>query len=193
MNLQLVNTFIDNVRSHLKEYGICLVLEPTEFVLTNNIQVSGYFSENESTLKVATNKPLDQWLSILVHEYAHFLQYTEQSPEYRNVQQNNYINQFDLWINHKLELNDNEKLKVFNALFQLERDCELRALSLIAEHNLPIDSKEYIQKANSYLKYYSSVFKHRVWNGVDLPYNHPQIYSQMPNQKLIEEFIYEIN
>lgn len=188
-----VSNFIEKVKMHLKEYGFKLSLENTEFILTNNISVSGYFSENESILKVAINKPLNQWLPILVHEYGHFLQYIEQASVYRQLKEDNYLEKFDLWLNYQLELGYTEKLTMFNYIFQLERDCELRAVNLLEQYSLPIESQDYIQKANSYLMYYSTVFKNRAWNYNELPYNNYQIYTKMPNKKIIEDLVYEVN
>lgn len=195
MNREVQN-FITHVKSHLKDFGISLSLEPAKFILVNNIPVSGYFCENESSLKVATDKPLDEWLPILVHEYGHFLQFIEQAPEYRQIKNGdeNYLNSFDLWLNHQIELSDSKKVEIFTCIFSLERDCELRALKLIQEYNLPINMVEYTQKANSYLDSYNQVFHNRLWPENNLmPYNRPEIYLSMPKTELIKELQYVVS
>jgi len=191
-----VQKFINQVRSYLKDYGFSLSLEPVDFILTNNIPVSGYFSENESTIKIATNKPLIQWLAILVHEYGHFLQFIEQAPEYRQIKNGNenYLDLFDLWLNHKIELSDSKKQEVFSSIFNLERDCELRALSLITEYNLPLNTEEYTQKANSYLQTYNQVYNNRIWpENNQMAYNQPQVYLLMPKNELLKELQYVVS
>lgn len=188
MNNLCVESFLNKVRSDCQAYGITLLLEPSTYILTNNIPVSGYFSEAEGVLRVAIDKPQNEWLAILAHEYGHLLQYIEQCYEYRQIQYNgqNIILKFDQWLNKEIELSDNDKTEIFNRLFNFERDCEARAINLIKKYNLPINLEDYTQKANSYLLLYPTIKITRVWPEYkDLPYNNKKVYSLMPNNSLI--------
>ncbi len=53
-------------------------------------------------------------------------------------------------------------------LKNLELDCEKRSVEKILKYNLPIDIKEYIQKANCYVFFYNHMKKTRQWVEGDL-------------------------
>ncbi len=47
----------------------------------------------------------------------------------------------------------------------MEFDCEKRTVAKIKKYNLPIDIKDYIQKANAYVWFYTAVLNKRQWDG----------------------------
>ena len=63
----------------------------------------------------------------------------------------------------------------------LELDNEKRSVKIIKEWGLPIDIKEYTQKANAYVNLYNRLAVTRKWPSVkNSPYKNPKIYKQMP-------------
>ena len=182
---------VNLIKKNCKSYGISVQLEETEFIMINKIPVSGYFSETESIIRVAIQKPVDQWLPILIHEYCHFLQYIEQAEVYRKliIDGQNANSLLDDWLNHKIELSPEKLDKIIEVIFNLEKDCELRTISMLKDFNLNIDISVYIQKANSYLNLYKDLKNTRSWPQYErMPYFNYNNYKNMESKSLIDFF-----
>jgi hypothetical protein len=67
------NQFVKFVRNHLNEYGGKLVIGKGKDVNCNGIMCPGFFDDRELLIKVAERG--EGFLSTIVHEYCHFLQY----------------------------------------------------------------------------------------------------------------------
>ena len=70
---QGINQFVKFVRNHLKQYGGKLIIGRGKQVNCNGIMCPGFFDDREILIKMAGNG--EGFLSTLVHEYCHFLQY----------------------------------------------------------------------------------------------------------------------
>lgn len=146
----------------------------------NNIKCSGFF--DDTTLSVATKKPLFDWLTILIHESCHMDQFLEKSPYWD--MSNDHINTIDKWLDNK-NINDKKLKKAFHDIIILELDCEKRSAKKIQKYKLPINKDLYIQKANSYLFSYWATNRDRKW--FEFPYLNPKIYKKMPKTFLSEK------
>lgn len=151
--------FLKQVKSDLAEYGIKLILRDTKMVKVEGVSCLGFFDQER--IMVATKNP--GWLGVLAHEYSHFLQWATGSAIYKKCfgPTNNYATIQEEWLlgkKHKPFL----VRRAFNAVREMERECEMIAVELIKKYQLPIDIERYIQEANCYIYMHHLMEHHRI-------------------------------
>ena len=172
--------FITLVALHLSCYDMSVVFHHAVKVpLDNRGYVSGYFDDYSKKLHVARNSPI--WLSVLVHEYCHFLQWENDVSVWKKFEKN--YKHWETWVDKRKNLSEKQLNKEFLAVRNLELDCEKRAVKIIKKYKLPINVKDYIKNANSYIYFYSYVKKFRTWCKL-APYKVQQILDVMPTKFL---------
>jgi hypothetical protein len=155
-----VNFFLNHVEAALAQDKIKISFKtpsPNE-----KYQIGGYFDDYNKKLYVA-NQP--QWLEILVHEYAHYLQWKNNDPTflaYYDYETCPTV-QIEQWIEHKTAYTK-EVRDSFRIIRNNEFACEKLACKLIQQYNLPIDVGIYKRKSNRYIIFYHFVEKTRIWN-----------------------------
>lgn len=159
---------------------ISLELIAKKHLTYNSIECSGLFDED--SLKVSTDKPLEDWLIILVHESCHMDQFLEKSPYWKI--EKDPLDVVDAWLDGK-EISQKVLKNGLKNTILLELDCEKRSVKKMKKYNLSIDTKLYIQKANSYIFSYWATYKNRKW--FKFPYLNPKIYKKMPDKFLSEK------
>jgi hypothetical protein len=148
-----VQDFIRFMKSDLREHNFKLIVSQGTFVNNGGHRVSGVFDENTRIIRVGGKH--NSWLSVLVHEYAHFVQWKTQAREFTDM----YINGIDcniildMWMNGA-EFRPTTVRKAFIKVRRLERHCEMLALGLIGKHELPINRKRFVRQANCHIYYY---------------------------------------
>jgi hypothetical protein len=149
-----VQDFIRFVKSDLLEYSFKLEITRGNFVNNGGHRVSGIFDENNKFLRVGGKH--HSWLSILVHEYAHFIQWKTQAIEFTDMFINGVdCNQIvDMWINGCDEFRPTTVKRAFIKVRRLERNCEMLALNIIRRYELPINRKRFVRQANCHIYYY---------------------------------------
>lgn len=173
--MDAVDLFVAHVKSECKKHNIRLQLRKAAYLKFNGSSTcSGYFDSGERLLAVATNRV--DWLSILVHEYAHLTQWVDNCEAWR-LGSNSLTKAFG-W----LEGDDVRNYRFhLGRVRDLELDNEKRSVKLIKKWQLPIDVKEYTQKANAYVLYYNWMCYTRRWMSTKTsPYSNPTIYAKMP-------------
>ena len=170
-----VHEFIEHVKAECKAAGIKLKLKKVKYlVLSKEIRCSGYFDETRKELVVAKNNPY--WLEILVHEYGHLTQWKDNCKEWKNL--GDSLSIIDDWLGGK-EVKGIKK--ALSRARDLELDNEKRSVKIMKEWNLPIDTKEYTQKANAYVAFYTWMYRTRRWcSPANSPTRNPQVFKQMP-------------
>jgi len=153
-----VKKFIKFVQDELFQYNIKLIFGRGTEVNMNGFRCSGYFDEVE--VRVAKMSP--DWLSVLVHEYSHFLQWKNRHDEYENIKINNVdsLKIIHDWIDGE-EFRPSTVKKAFMKARKLEKKCEMLALEVIKKHNLPINVEKFICQANCHIYYYHMMEKTR--------------------------------
>jgi hypothetical protein len=147
-------------------------------------------------LAVATRRTPDHVLNTLVHEFSHLVQWATRCRYYVSVE--NAIQIFDNWVAGK-DYDQKTIQAATYALVLLEKECEELAVKHIQEFALPIDTVDYIKKANAYILSYWGMEKTHKWNENPPQYN-SQIVDKMPDnftdldyknppQELIEEIV----
>lgn len=146
--------FIATVKRSCKKHGVELMLAPSKTVVitdTFSTDCSGYFDDADKVLAVACGKPFEDWIEILIHEYAHMQQWIHDD---RWDKWTSACLALWMWLDNERIMNSSQLRKVIDDMIELERDCEIRALGLIERHKLPINKSRYKRKANLYLYSY---------------------------------------
>jgi hypothetical protein len=151
--------FLNHVKNHIAKYGIALKIGKGEQINCDGLRLGGYFCEDKAEIRIAKNNK--NWFSILAHEYCHFMQWIEKSPV---IEEFNKESRFwDDWLFHRKELSPRQLQKKYEVIRNLELDCEKRTVKMIKKFNLPIDTKQYIQNANTYIWLFAYVRDNRKW------------------------------
>jgi hypothetical protein len=178
-----INYFVDFVKKETMNNGIKCILSLSKYVIIKsegNVRCNGYFDDDKRVLKCAINKPLEDWLPILVHEFSHFEQWKYQCKIWADYDNAECASLFFDWVNGK-ESNLDLVKKSYLLIKELELDCELRAINNITRFKLPIDLDFYIRKSNAYVLFYDCVFFNRKWyKSGKAPYENADILSSMP-------------
>lgn len=146
--------FVANVKRQCTRHKIELMMSPSRTVVITDsysTDCSGYFDDVDMVLVVACGKPFKEWIEVLIHEYSHMQQWEDDN---RWDKWTDCCGKLWEWIDHDIELEDDELNDVINGMIELERDCELRALENIEKWNLPINKSMYKRRANLYLYSY---------------------------------------
>ena len=152
--------FLQLVQQDCLESGVHLVFHPDyEIKLSKRISVSGFWSDRDKELQIATMHP--EWLTTLAHEYGHFCQWKEK--KFIDEKTIDAYNMFDEWIEKEIELDDLTIEEMITSIQKCELDCEKRALKFIRKYKLYLDKELYIQKSNSYVLGYQAAKIKRKW------------------------------
>jgi hypothetical protein len=180
-----VLAFLSHVKKECEAYEVQLCIRKGKYVVLNKKnQCSGYFDpeEGKERLVVASNRK--DFLSILVHEYAHLTQWADNCYEWYNYGES--YNLVDEWLGGEDVHNIGRHLK---RAMLIELDNEKRSVALIKKFKLPIDIDDYIRKANSYMFFWLYLKYTRSWSKAsNSPYNNKTIISKMP-KRFLKEYV----
>lgn len=147
----------------------------------DGLRVNGFFEDGTtmkdgiSKLAVASNP---NSLEVLVHEYCHMQQYLEQTPEWQALHRGD---EFWGWLNGQEGLEDEKIIDCAVAYYEIEVDCEKRAVEQHKLWKTDTNLTEYIQKANAYTLFYFYVLDTRKWYKAGRePYTLKEVWSKMP-------------
>jgi len=165
-----LQAFFVGVESRARKHGVeCVFRQASQLPYPNtSTLVDGYFVDTpRRTFAVAMGKPLEQWLPVYVHESSHMDQYLEGSAAWKErCISGTMIESLDvihLWIDRKIELTAEQLADYVRRARNVEWDCERRSADKIAQFALPIDHRDYIRRANSYLYFYTATKELRFW------------------------------
>jgi len=187
-DLENIQRFVRSLKRKAKKLKITLQLTNDKFViLSDDIECQGFFSDKQNkipgVLATATNKSINSWLSTLVHESCHMDQWSEKVSIWEVYMKEDIDLYYYKWINNK-RVNKNKVYRVLDICRELELDCEQRAVQKIIKYNLPIDVKEYIQKANCCLFFYSYLKLDK--NGSLPNYDNVKVYTKFKDDWYID-------
>jgi hypothetical protein len=179
--------YINDLFLKAKQHNVSILLSKERSVQLSdnpNSQCNGYFDGDKAKLAVACgNQPFEVWFPILVHESCHMDQWIEKCPAWIN----GYIGGvdsttiLDLWVNHHIELTDDQLWKVIDMTREVERDCEARVIEKALQYGLPMDIIEHAKKGNSYVYFYNIIGLVRKWYEIGSePYSIPAVWNNMP-------------
>lgn len=152
MNNQIFS-LISDIEQSLKQSGFCLSLPLVAKIETSEgFPCVGFFSKEEKTLIVAMMDP--NWLFTLVHEYCHFLQ--DREGLWADDFSCSADEQFEQWLNHKIELDDSLLETIVRTIQACELDCEMMTIKMLNSYQLCYNQFDYIQQANRYIMSYEA-------------------------------------
>ncbi len=140
--------FVEKVKTNLADYGMVLSFSPKRFVMADRVKCLGYFDEKK--IMVAKGNP--NWIEVLAHEYSHFIQWMVGSEAYVKCfgPKNYYTTICEEWLHGKKKKPFMVK-RAFNAVREMERECEMIAVQVIKDNGLNVDIERYTQEANCYI------------------------------------------
>lgn len=182
-------SLLEHAKDTAQAYGVELRLTPkrTTLIQGTKMLVNGYFLSRPAILEVACKKPQKEWLQIFLHESCHMDQWRFKTCVWNRTfitDDIDTLNLVDLWIERKIGLNNKQLDEYITASRNVELDCEKRSVKKIKQYGLPIDSVEYIQRANAYVCFYTLLKKTRQWYSKKAPYDDPNVWKQMPTKWL---------
>ena len=180
-------TLLMFVVERCKKLGITLSLSPKTYVVSGESKCSGYFDYENKVLAVALG--FKDWKTTLLHEYSHMCQWEENSKEWRNYENTEKNQEYDL---DDYLAGKPVPVKHVDAIIKktiaLEVDCERRVVGLLEAFGFSEKSiSEYKQKANAYALFYHQMKKHKKWYAPkSAPYKVKKFWSQMPADLYID-------
>ena len=175
-NNKRVAKFLKDLKTLCEENDIELRLIDEYATRQDGVAIGGSFGGvRKLVLTSCVARP--DWLYILVHESCHVDQYLYAHDKMWLAKGNSY-DQLDMWLHHKKDRYIKQHL---DNVRDLELDCEKRAAKKIKKYNLPIDVKEYVQRANAYIYFFTYLYHSRKWpSAKKSPYAQPAIWQKMP-------------
>lgn len=185
--------FVGRAVRHLTEYGTRVVLDP---VAKSDDYGRGYYESGEDRtarggeLCLAAGAPVDEWLPILVHEYAHFLQQLDEDAgvpvAYPIVDGEQIRRWYQATSTDKPRRMSARRFRELTLSQQAtEIDADHRAVELMREHRLGINIRDYIRASNAYHLFFSLLAETRRWLDVS-PHRLPAVRALMPAVWLTE-------
>lgn len=182
-----IKQLIEDTKKKAIDNGVEVLISQEKtvpYITGDDFRVSGYFVDyGTPKLAVAIGKPLKDWVMILAHEGSHMDQWIEKSPYWTNnfVNGRESVEYIDEWCAGK-EFSDEEIDDFIKRSIGVEWDCEKRTIEKAKKYNLPVNIKEEIQKANSYIWFYTFVKETRKWNNPgQAPYQIKEVWSRVPD------------
>lgn len=151
---------------------------------------NGYFCDDSKELTVSCDQEFKKWFKVFVHESSHMDQYLEDDPCWcATICGVEAYDIMELWLQHRIELSDEQLDEVIYPCMYIELDCERRALQKIISLDLPLDPQQYAQGANAYVYFYWLMKYTRVWYNVnEEPYNIESVVSNMPTDLYCHDY-----
>lgn len=186
--------FFKYVERNCRHHGVRVIKSKTAVIYPETTDtVSGYFCPYDKKIVFKFHgEPVETWMSTLVHEFSHFLQWVDNTKAWQRtklsaMEKKMYADYEDVfavlfdWIDHELEL-DPDKVEDFaNRVMECELEAEKMAAELIETLYLTLNLSEYIQKANSYAYFYKYIAKKREWYPPNkAPYMVETVWKAMP-------------
>lgn len=165
----ILRNFVLHEIEKINAKDVSVTLSRDKYVYVSDISQAckGFFCNETRQLQVACGQA--DWINTLIHEGCHFDQWVEQTVIWEGC----YIGGVDagdlegLWIDHKIELNDQQVDDVINRLINVELDCETRTVEKIKKYHLPIDQDTYIQQSIAHILLYCALKHKRDWHSIE--------------------------
>lgn len=173
------NEFVSYVKDELKQRGFRLCFGRGKMVNGGDAwRAAGYFDDKNKILRIAKGRA--DWLDVMIHEYAHFLQWVEQPANVYNADARASLIVAN-FLHHKKQINPTVLKRAFARVMAFERDAERRAVFIAAHWELPVDPQEYARQANIYIYSHHLMRDTGKWKPIGNPYRATTIKRLMPS------------
>ncbi|MBX7077368.1 MAG: hypothetical protein K1X33_08675 [Methanobacteriaceae archaeon] len=177
--------FIEQLKQDCKSNKIGLFLYNQKFLIDDGDKFGGWFCPLKKELHCSfPNKLQTKYVELLVHESCHMDQFINQTPKWVKEQNNDSLSIFWEWLKNPTKININQHLLNVQLM---EAECEQLSIQKIIDLDLGINIQQYIQKANSYLVFYTVLKETKKWCDYP-PYKFKEIWLQMPSDKILQKF-----
>jgi len=161
--------FLRYVRKTCKDNGVNVKIGRGRLVKMEpfNFKVAGYFDEDARLLHCGVGLNESEFLSTLVHEFAHVLQWIDGDSTYKNCDHEKYgsvQNAVCQWIKDEVSVKNKHLILYTKKMIACELNAERRAVKLIKQFDLPIDIKRYSEHASATLYTYWMTLKTKKWD-----------------------------
>ena len=166
---------INFIKEELREYRGSLILHDSYMAKYRGKDYSsGYFEcpgVNKQIklprLHVAISRPKKEWLSTMLHEFCHFLQWKKQTKCWKQYRKDESI----------------------ESSANLERECEKMTIALIRKQKFDdiIDITTYIKSANAYILFYQICAITDKWYE-KAPFTFKEILDEVPDKLVTNPF-----
>lgn len=178
-----IDKFIRDLQKHCEKYDITFLMSSLDYVQGGDNKSNGFFNEETKEMAISIGKPMEKWLDILVHESCHFDQWVQNCKVWRDMiaEKPNACIQLFEWLQDERKLSPEKAIKIASVMRDLELDNERRTIEKIKKYKLPINVKEYAQKAGAYIIFYNYIGKYKKWYKIGKePYNNKKLRCLMP-------------
>lgn len=163
-----VHAWVDYEIAVSNSHDIPVKLLSKKHVWIDRVRCHGYFCSTTPELVVACYMEENEWVQTMVHESCHRDQFVEKTAIWNKKieldgEKRDPLELMHSWLEHEIELKPRKLKEVLMACMNIELDCEIRAAKKIDEFYLPINHKEYVQKANAYAYLYHVLGHTRLW------------------------------
>lgn len=150
-------------------------------------RLGGHFDEENMVLFIGNVPSAALWLSVFVHEYMHFRQWSSKSDNWAPKLPGDccpwYV--LEAWLAGVVELSDAQRDAALRGILTCEIECEQMALAEVTGHpELGITPERYISEANVYLAYHGVVRMTRQWYQRS-PYADESLTDIVPSDRLL--------
>ena len=178
-----IDKFIRDLQRRCKKYKITFLMSGLDYVKFGSEKSNGFFDPESNKMAISIGKPIEKWLDTLIHESCHFDQWVQNCTAWRDLNdpKPDACTQLFQWIFNEKKISKEQARKMAYIMRDLELDCERRTVQKIKKYKLPIDTKEYCQKAGAYVMFYTYIAKYKKWYKIGKePYNNKKIRRLMP-------------
>lgn len=177
--------FIEQLKKDCKYNQVGLFLYDQKFIMDDGDKFGGWFCPVKKELHCSFPSKLStKYVELLIHESCHMDQFINQTPKWVIEQSNESLSVFWDWLKSDKKFNIDKHLKNVQLM---EAECEQLSIQKIVDLELGINTSQYIQKANSYLLFYSVLKETKKWCDYP-PYRFKEIWKQMPSDKILQKF-----
>jgi len=186
VNVSGAESFVGTVVDTMAQAGWSTHFSPEHYVYCEPDDKSlesrclGYTCEEARELWLAIGHGF--WLSLLVHEYSHFLIWRDRTKAQRTRAQARYdpaLDLLEMWTKRKKSATRRQIVGAAQRVAHEEAITELMALRTIRRYGLPIDVDRYIQRATSYMLTFGFIVQNRRWTN-PVAYETEAIWSELP-------------
>ena len=178
------NDFFNHAINEMIDRKVSIILKNSNNIKfgDNENLCSGYFSgsDDQEDCEFCVAVGGEQYESVFVHEYCHFLQWKNKSKIWTGLKTRDE-NDFWEWLDKKKKMSFKRAKRISSEIRDLEEDCERRSVKMIQKWDIDIDIEEYKQKANSYIFFYTLIPETQEWYAPgNPPYMMQEIMDLMP-------------
>lgn len=159
MDLPKATAFLSIACGELERFGGYLIQYKSKAIGPSKALGEFMVCDNKPVIKLSTSDNLDDWCSILLHEYCHFLQWRSHAKTWKSVER--------LLPDGLKSLESLSEEVVFQntikKIIKLEREADLIACDIIEKYQLDLNIELYCRQSNLVLFKWMFFRRYKTW------------------------------